>query len=259
MILPLLAALALSSWRAEIVDGVRTIASPGIPGPVAVFGPQAEPIVVGSAGARVQAAVVAVAEKGRSRYAALGHEGYFGQGALAVADTGRLIENLVRWAAKNRSGAKVLVAGLPDLNRFLASRGWTVQEADLSLPLKGDVLVMSVRKLHQQERANVRRFLDEGGSLIAGGPAWGFLQLNPSLRIGDHPINPFLAEAGLALADGMTEGTVPGGLYDATLEPMPEVHALKAAEELLADRLTPDRRAQAAASILQAAACLPER
>lgn len=259
MILSLLAVLALPTWRAEIVEGVRTVASPGIPGPVAVFGSHAEPIVVGSAGPRVQAAVVAVAEKGRSRYAALGHEGYFGQGALAVGDTGRLIENLVRWAVRKHSGARVLTAGLPELNGFLASRGWTVQEADLSRPLQGDVLVMSVRKLSPQEQSNLRRFLSRGGSLIAGGPAWGFLQLNPNLRISDHPINPFLAEAGIALADGMTEGTVPGGLYDATVVPLPEVHALKAAEELLSDRLAPDRRAQAAASILQAAGCLPER
>jgi len=259
VILSLLAVLALPTWRAEILEGVRTVASPGIPGPVAVFGAKAEPIVVGLEGSNVQAAVVAVAERGRSRYAALGHEGYFGQGALAVGDTGRLIENLVRWAARNRSGARVLTAGLPDVNRFLASRGWSVQEADLDQPLSGDVLVMAVRKLDPRQRKNLRRFLREGGSLIAGGPAWGFLQLNPNLRISDHPINPFLAEAGLALADGMTQGTLPGGLYDATLEPLPEVHALKAAEELLSDRLAPDRRAQAAASILQAAACLPER
>ena len=82
--LSLLAVLTLPTWRAEIVEGVRTVASPGIPGPVAVFGPNAQPIIVGSAGSNVQAAVVAVAEKGRSRFVALGHEVEAPERALAI-------------------------------------------------------------------------------------------------------------------------------------------------------------------------------
>ena len=84
---------------AFMLDGVKEIGAPGVPGPLCVFGNSAFPVAVGGAAKDVHAPVVAAAYAGKGRIVAFGHGGYFGAETLEVADTGRLMVNVVRWVA----------------------------------------------------------------------------------------------------------------------------------------------------------------
>ncbi|QEH36248.1 hypothetical protein OJF2_48080 [Aquisphaera giovannonii] len=97
-------AKAADEIRPALVDGVREFAATGLPGSVAVYGPGAEAIVVGTAGGGAKVAVVAGARAGRGRVVAFGHDGYFRPDVLGKADTGRLLVNAVRWAGTGNRG-----------------------------------------------------------------------------------------------------------------------------------------------------------
>lgn len=60
--------------RAELVNGVREIASPGVPGAFCVFG-DAFVVAAGKAGNGSMAPVIAAAEYGKGRIVAFGHGG----------------------------------------------------------------------------------------------------------------------------------------------------------------------------------------
>ena len=99
---------AAASDRAALLAGVGTIAAPGIPGSVSVYGKDAFPVVLGRVG-RHYAPVIAAGRLGRGRVVAFGHNGYFGKEALASGDTGRLFANAVRWAAGGKQTPRVAV------------------------------------------------------------------------------------------------------------------------------------------------------
>ena len=103
---------AQTADQAALRQGVTEIAAPGLPGPVAVFGPHALAVVVGRSGKGLAAPVVAASRLGQGRVVAFGHPGYLDKDALETADTGVLILNAVRWlarawtdAARRRSGS----------------------------------------------------------------------------------------------------------------------------------------------------------
>ena len=79
---------AQSADQATLRQGVTEIAAPGLPGPIAVFGPQAFPVIVGSVDGGLAAPVVAASYLGQGKVAAFGHPGYLEKEALDTADTG---------------------------------------------------------------------------------------------------------------------------------------------------------------------------
>ena len=72
----------------QILEGVKTIDAPGVPGPLAAFG-GAVPLVAGEAGKHVRVPVVAAARWEAGRVVAFGHNGYLDVKSLATADTAR--------------------------------------------------------------------------------------------------------------------------------------------------------------------------
>jgi len=81
----------------SLLTGVGSIAAPGAPGPLAVFGDDAFPVIVGKSGKGTFASVVAAGRLGKGRILAFGHNGYLAPEAFAIADTGRLFANAIAW------------------------------------------------------------------------------------------------------------------------------------------------------------------
>jgi hypothetical protein len=208
---------------AALLDGVETIAAPGVPGPLCLFGSPAFPLVTGRIDGTVEAPVVAAARCGRGRLVAFGHPGYFHSGALETEDTGRLVSNAARWAAPRagKDGPRIGVRGRSDLVGFLSRRGIRAEQLDKpdwleALKVRGeasvDVLCIVPNELSDEEIVAIWRFVRRGGGLLAAELGWGWLQLHPgkSLRE-DHPGNRLLTPAGLVWADGTLRRTAKKG------------------------------------------------
>lgn len=241
--------------RSVLLEGVAEIAAPGLPGAISVFSASAFAVIAGGSDGHA-AAVVAAARLGKGRVVALGHDGYFGAEALATADTGRLMENAVRWASA-RVKPVVGCVGASELRSYLDRRGFDTRAIQLSDDLKAiHALTVPLRSLSDRERKVIGDFVRSGGGLITGGPAWGFLQLNPGKSVADYPFNPVLLSSGLAFADGMVDRTSPDG-YLAS-HPIPRrLNALVAVDDLLKGGLSSAENAEAVASVMAAALSLP--
>ncbi len=264
----LLAALATDGGARDaeqLLEGVARIAAPGSPGSLCVFGDEAFAVVVGGAGGAIRQPVVAATTMGKGRVVAFGHDGYFGADALAAADTGRLMLNAVRWAArKPPAEARIAVRHQGGLLAFLQKQGLkadALDGPDWQAKLGGfDALCCHSNELGgDAARAAVAGFLNLGGGLVAADTAWGWLQLHPGKNlVADHPGNRLLAAAGLVWADGHAERTDPAGF--ATSAAIPAfVHAGRALDALSASdaKLKPDEVAQASWTLTHAARSVP--
>jgi len=186
--------------RAALIDGVKEIAVPGLPGTVVPFGEQAFPVVAAKANGE-PAVVVAAGRLGKGRVVAFGHEGYLAADALKKADTQRLVENAVRWAA-GRDKAAVAVVGLPETAKFLPAavlvprgKGWVAKAT------AAPVVVVNAGDIGPDDVAALRRFVETGGGLVTGMPGWGWEQLNPGKSLAkDNAAQKLLGAAGLAFA-----------------------------------------------------------
>lgn len=253
---------------ALLLDGVKEIGAPGVPGPLCVFGNNAFPVVVGNVGTDVYAPVVAAAYAGKGRVVAFGHDGYFSAETLAVADTGRLMVNAFRWAAGAKAGpdAKIGVRGSPELAAYLNRQGFeTVDLVEKTWPkLLGLCAVVYVTShgLSDEETAALQDYIAGGGGLVTGGLGWGWQQLNPMNDVRtEHPGNKLLAKAGILWADGYFNRTSENG-YKVEGAPSKLTHAARALEALVANadgklELSKQEMAQAAWIATSAARALP--
>lgn len=246
--------------RASIVEGVATIAAPGIPGPLVLLTDSAFAIAVGKQGRSVQLPVIAGSEAGLGRVVAFGHTGYLDAGALEVGETALLVERCVRWSAPRAAAPRIGVPHDSGLAQALRARGLDARElgADLARHLAGvDVLCLQTHRLRDDEYGPVQDFIRNGGGVLASGLGWGWLQLNPTRTIREHPGNRLLVWAGLAWADGTLERTRGEGYaVDA------DIPAVSRADQALALVESPDapkaEGAQAAAISTAAIRVLPD-
>src|SRR5438874_671266 len=119
----------IAAWGAEregIVNGVHTIAAPGLPGTVCVFGGEAFVVVDGTTDGKVaglRQGVIAATRYGKGSVALFGHDGYFHPAALKEGDTTPLLVNLIRWAGRDNGKPRVGVVDLPQLAEYLKAQG----------------------------------------------------------------------------------------------------------------------------------------
>ena len=262
--------LPLRAWGtpediAALVDGVREISAPGVPGALCPFGPEAFAVVAGRSGGG-QLAVVAAARLGRGRIVALGHNGYFGGEGLRAADTPRFMVNAVRWLAQGDE-PRVGVLDLDDFRALMAEQGLAaeaVQGADWPqlLPRFNVLVTTAAPGFTPEEVAAVSAFIRAGGGFLSGDTPWGWLQLNPGKTLSaDHGGNAILAPAGLLWVDGMLDRTSEQGF--ASDAPLPELlhagRALDAIEAQAAGTRQPSKEdlAQASLVITTTALALP--
>jgi hypothetical protein len=246
---------ALARDAGQIREGVGTIAAPGIPGPVSVFGPDAFAIIAAPVDDATSAPVVAGAHLGRGRIIAFGHTGYFDKAALASHDTQLLVRNAIAWTA-DKPRPKVAVHRQADLLATLKAEGMdAMSTAPADLAGAGvDVFCVNPANLRPAEVDDVARFVREGGGLVTISLGWGWLQLNPGRSIQDHPANRLLAPAGLLYADGYLRGQA--GAFKVE-PPGPALHAGEALRLLTGEAAPKQQVAQAAATLTLAAQTLP--
>jgi len=194
---------------ATLVKDVPEISTPGIPGPLCVYGPRAIPVIVDTKGPH-QMPLVAVAEFGRGRLVAFAHDGYFSNLLEQHAATGQLMLNLVRWSAGSADGGgpiKVGVRGHDAVQKFLgphqievvrlSGSDWTTKLGDCA------TVVTHLEDCSAEQLDQVEHYIREGGAVISTALVWGWLQSHAGAdpRV-DHPANRLFAKAGIVWADG---------------------------------------------------------
>ncbi|MBC8139461.1 MAG: hypothetical protein H8F28_26585 [Fibrella sp.] len=245
-----------------MLDGVREVAAPGVPGSVCVYSKSAFPVVVASSG-EYREAVVAAAMYGKGRGVAFGHDGYFAADALGTGDTGKLLFNSIRWAAGGRMYPRVgvLAKRQGGVVALLKARGGVLVAV---LPEKGsakrlkefDVIVGTFSDVPEAEHAAYTAFAKAGGGLVGAETGWGWLSLHPGKTLSENGGNHIFAGMGLLWTGGMLERTTKRGFT--TTEPLPDgINASNALDALIAGTGTPTENAQSVWTVGQALQALP--
>ncbi len=194
-----------------LLDGVTSIAKPGIPGPFALFGDDVFAVVAGETRGGSRHAVVAAARHGRGRVVAFGHTGYFG--SMETGETGRLVLNALSWLAKGKRKPAVVTWHADGMADFLKKQGLKVEQSVAESPgraLSGAKVLFVQAHDIRDEFDKLRAFVRRGGSLCIAGLGWGWQQLNPKKKLlTDHPGNRLLAPVGIVWADGYIDRIVP--------------------------------------------------
>lgn len=211
LVLGMLVSAARADDLHELTVGVTKITTPGVPGRIAVFGPQAFAVVLGKADNTIQPAVAA-ARYGRGRIVIFGHDGYFAGSALREADTGRFFANAINWAGAGSGRPAVVVAGKTSLSEAVRSLGLATAPADLAQLSSAAVLIADANRISRQNVGAIGNFIRAGGGFITSATGWGWQQLNPGKNLaGDLAVNHVLIPAGLAFAGGTLSDTAPEG------------------------------------------------
>ncbi len=214
--------------RKRLLEGVREIPAPGIPGPLVLTSAQATALICGKSAEGVYEPVVAAVEWQSGRALAFGHDGYFNAEVLASADTARLMLNAVRWLSRDKREPMIGVYRQPAVAEFLRRHGLQVVEIDPNRWKQQvsavQVVVCTPASLTPSQIQETQTALRRGKGLLLAGLGWGWLQLNPGKNIQQHPGNLLLAPAGVLWTDGYLERTTPAG-YRADIAPPAECHA----------------------------------
>lgn len=245
--------------RAKLLEGVQTLPKAGAPGPIAVWGRLAFPLLAAADGNGTEAAVATAAGQGRGRILLLGHNSYLEGGA--GGDHAKLLANAVRWVSKKDKPR----VGLYGVNaeafyKPLAARLEKLQGPLAAGKLSGiEVLVLNAQGVTSTEEAAVlHRWIEAGGGLIAGMTGWAFAQTSRGGDLAaDHGLNQALASAGLAFTDQGGFNTVNTFQARRQLPELMHAGAAVAALEGKKTALPAGAASQAAAAIQLALAAQP--
>jgi len=188
--------------RARLLEGVEALERVGVPGEVAVTGPDAFAVALG-AGERGLPIIAAFA--GDARVVAFAHDGYLAFDADARPGAQRLARNGIDWCApRPREAGRAIRAAVLGRERggatALGELGYVVVD-DLG---EADVLVWrGGSDLSGEERAALEAHRARGGGLVCAVCPWGWAQTHPGaeLRLDLEP-NRVLAPLGLAFGGG---------------------------------------------------------
>ncbi len=192
----------MQAERAKILEGVKSVPKSGAPGPVAIWGNMAFPILSAPDKDGVELAVAAAAGYAKGRIILFGHNGYL-DGSLG-GDHGQLMANCVKWAG-NQGKPRV---GLKGVNAagFFKQRGFNA-EVFSSVDKKSlndfDVVIVNMQGvISTEEGAAVAEFIKSGGGFIGGMTGWAFGQTSGGKDLAvSHGLNQALMPAGVAITD----------------------------------------------------------
>lgn len=226
-----------------LLVGVRTIGRPGVPGPIAVFGEQAFAVVTGACGGS-HLAVVAATELGEGRVVAFGHGGYLAGDTLEEGDTGRLLGNSLRWAARAEEPAVGVRHGRGMIESLAAVgvRATELRRLDEESLATFDAVVVELEALDVESLSTLAKYVRSGGGLVTAGLGWGWQQLHPNEVLNrDHRGNRFLHEAGLLFGLGYVDSIDPVGepIDDGGLDRVNALHALQRLAKLAEEHQVP--------------------
>lgn len=239
----------LPATAEAIRDGLRQIASPGIPGTLAVWGENAHVLIPANADGGVQVPLVAIARYGNGHIAALTHSSY-ASGESMRGDTASLVRKLITWCKKdamathpqpvatnNKSladwlntqgvvaeywderqfASKVDRAQLLESGHDAALRGGPIFPASVII-YSGTPSLDSARALAAAAR--------NGMGLIVAQTGWGWQQLSSGAPMRTNAWNIALAEAGIAWTSEYADDTADDGF--AVAAPSPLTHGQNA-------------------------------
>ncbi len=189
--------------RAKILAGVKSVPRAGSPGPVAVWGNIAFPILSAPDKDGVELAVAAAAAYGKGRVILFGHNSYLDGGA--GGDHDKLLSNAVRWTG-NKEKPRV---GLYKVNAaaFYSGQGFRAEKFDGPLAKKAlndyDVIIVNMQSLTDPaEGAALAEWIKAGGGFIGGMTGWAFSQTSGGKDLAvSHGVNQALMAAGVAITD----------------------------------------------------------
>ncbi len=189
--------------RSKILAGVKSIPKPGAPGPIAIWGTLAFPILSAPDRDGVELAVAAAAGYGKGRIILFGHNSYL-DGA-AGGDHATLMDNCLRWVS-NKPNPKVALKNV-NAEASFTQRGFKSETLRGALEKKtltgADVLILNMQSVTTpEEGAAVIDFVKNGGGLIAGMTGWAFDQTSGGKDLASsHGVNQALVAAGIAITD----------------------------------------------------------
>ncbi|MBS0196187.1 MAG: hypothetical protein JSR77_05460 [Planctomycetes bacterium] len=204
-----------------LTAGVESIASAGIPGPLAVLGTHGRALIGGREDSKQLLPVAVAAEWDKGRVVAVGHGGMIAADALKHPGTCRFVQNSARWLA-GAEKAKAGVLNNAAMIGALSDAGFDAQ------PLQGawqdalsnySFIVVDSHSIGEKERPAISQYIRNGGGLLTAGLGWGWLQLHPGKTIHDHPGNLLLSDCGIAWCDGTLDPTDNGAFKVIPLSP----------------------------------------
>lgn len=210
LLLPMISALPIfgqlpaelvHTERAKILEGVSSVPKSGAPGPVAIWGAMAFPILAAPDKEGVEIAVAAAAGYGKGRLILFGHNSYLDGGV--GGDHPRLIENAVKWAAA-KTQPRLGLMGVK--SEILAARGLkpiSFNAVDAKSLKAFDVVILNIQSITSPEQgAALIDFIQNGGGVIAGMTGWAFSQTSGGKDLVlAHGVNQALMTAGVAITD----------------------------------------------------------
>lgn len=228
-------AAGLAQAADALTDGVNSIAGPGLPGVVAVWGESAAIAITGPADGGTRQGVVATATYGKGRVVAMAHTGYLSSEQLAKGDTRRLMSNAVTWLAPGKQKPRVAAV---EAAEFVKQELGGVA-VDWSQLQTVDVLILRASEVPEDKIDAVREFVHGGGGLLVVETGWGWQQLNPGKSIvSDDFGNAAIFPMGLGFTTGTT-GDDHDGLIDVK-QVLAETKGLVALESV--ERATPENK-----------------
>ncbi|MBL9116207.1 MAG: hypothetical protein JNJ83_14465 [Verrucomicrobiaceae bacterium] len=191
-----------SAERAKLLSGVTSIPKIGSPGPVAIWGEFAFPILSAPDKDGVEIPLAAAAGHGQGRIILFGQNGYL-KGSTNK-DTERLLENCMLWASGGKSNPRV---GLFDVSLETIPKARVRVEKLPEINLRSlngfDVVVINMQgTLEPDMGAALLDFAKKGGGIIGGMTGWAFESTSGGKNlVVSHGVNQALLTAGIAFTD----------------------------------------------------------
>ena len=180
-----------ASDYAILTKGVALVdAGGGAVSPLVLSGPKAFPVLIDE-GKRV---IGAAGFLGQGKVLVTGHENYLA-GTIANGDNNKLVMNAIGWMAKTAKPVVGVDASLPSIKAALTAAGYQVMTVTPAQLGTVEVYISTAYMSYSDtDVTSVQQFVQNGGGLIVGGPAWPFAG-----DVLSYPGNRLLAGSGITI------------------------------------------------------------
>ncbi|WP_009959138.1 M60 family metallopeptidase [Verrucomicrobium spinosum] len=191
--------------RAKILSGVSSIPRLGAPGPVAIWGNLAFPVISAAETGKPELALAAAAGYGKGRLMLFGHNSYLSAEDAGDGGMGTLLLNAVRWVG-NKEKPRIGVKG-SNLIAFLDKKGLRAEKMDGPLEKKTlndyDVVILNAQGITDPAEGQAAiEYIKGGGGIIAAMTGWAFEQTSGGKALSiAHGFNNAIMPTGLAFTD----------------------------------------------------------
>lgn len=208
--------------REKLLVGVGAVPKYGAPGPVAIWGNFAFPVLAAVEGGKAEMALAAAAGFGKGKVLLFGHNSYIDGRNAGSGSVGTLLVNAVKWVG-GKDKPRIGVHG-SNLATFLDSKGFRAKDFSGALDKKTlgdfDVVICNAQGITSEEEGQaVQDFIKGGGGFISGMTGWAFEQTSGGKSLSSaHGLNKGLLAAGVAFTDSSGFGNAQLREFEARVE-----------------------------------------